>query len=103
MLLIGAVVWMMIFWAMGPAAMRVAAYGNVLLATGLAFLMSGMSNPDARLYAGTTIVLLLLQAVVLWFGGHYRFAGKYGYWKSRVAYKLWPFQQPRPRVLPRAW
>ncbi|MDE9364022.1 hypothetical protein PZ938_00235 [Luteipulveratus sp. YIM 133132] len=103
MLAIGAVVWTLIFWAMGSWAMRAAAYGNLLLVAILVALMPDMSSPDHQLYAGTMIVILLVQAVALWLGGHYRFAAKFGYWKSRIAYRLWPFRQPRPKVLPRAW
>ena len=33
-----------------------------------------------------------LQAVAFWLLGHYKYGLERGYWKSRVAYQLWPLR-----------
>lgn len=90
------ILWMIasvaIMWALGSWFLRASAWGALLLAAFWAYILTGATPGDERLIVATVVVICALQAVAFWLLGHYKYGLERGYWKSRIAYQLWPFR-----------
>lgn len=92
MAVLGMIAGLAIMWALGSWFLRASAWGALLLAVFWAYILPTTNPGDQRTTVATIMVLCAIEAVLLWFLGHYRFAQDHGRWKSRIAYQLWPFR-----------
>lgn len=72
-----------LMWVLGSLVLRFSALGSLVLGAFIVITMQ-QGHPANSLEWGVLAVFFFLQAPLLWWLGHYKFARKRGYWKSSI-------------------